>query len=609
MRKVPMLFTGCLIGMLLLLSICFAALTSSKQGVEEVEASTGTTKVASEVTEDASLKSGRLNGPAEGSRLASDVVEMQTTKAAPTATNTPTPIPKTTSNSGEKSASYSKFIDQGFVDQTSETAQVKYLQSKGVSKDGATKIVADFQETNKRIDGYYTVNLSEEQTRECEYFIYAPEEYGKTTFTSMDDLRVGAKGWVDALHFPLTVEYINVKDKNGTVLVNLMPWMEHFIPGFKADHELSPEEQKILLMGRIMTDPALAIAYAKSFYEIFLISGNSIGQLNEGWLSRLTNDHSSDTAEGSRGLEHFLLVRNSDGRIVTTPEFRSDAARLCILLNLTMFVEYTNDAPAWHYNLQYTNTDDCYRLPARQTTAETFQWLVLRSKTRKDGLTDFQIWVNTGDSRPGYPGYYPIPETRKKVATPTSAPVVVPTGNGDNPSTPTNNTPVVVPNPTTAPSYDTPSVNPNPTPSYDEPEIEPNPTPSYDEPEIEPNPTPVPEWTKDPSEIPTVDDAPDYGGQADISEVEPEERFQPTEPVSEPVIEDPVPTLPPPAIVNEEKDDCYVPGSEIREDLLPAPEAVEYESGQRSDGTPEPEIASQGENTEVFNEDDIPFFD
>ena len=79
--------------------------------------------------------------------------------------------------------------------------------------------------------------------------------------------------------------------------------------------------------------------------------------------------------------------------------------------------------------------------------------------------------------------------------------------------------------------------------------------------------------------------------------------------VSEPVIEDPVPTLPPPAIVNEEKDDCYVPGSDVRDDLLPAEETVEYESGQRSDGTHEAEVASQDEVTEVFNEDDIPFFD
>ena len=590
----------------------------SMEAVEE----TATTETTTDFTEEAT----------------EDLTEMTSETQMTISKNSSTTEVKTTQSASQErmiAAGYSAFIDETFLEQETDDLRVKYLvEKKGLTNEKAVRIVKTFNDLNKEIDGYYTVNLSEDQTMNSDYYLQAPEEFSRVSFIDMDNVRVGAKGWADALNLPLTVNYITIRDKNGNVVVDLLPWMEYFIPGFKPDHELSGEEQKILLMGRIMTDPVLGIAYAKSFYEIFLISGNSIGELNSDWMQRLTNDHSSDTEVGYRGLEAFLLMR-ADGIVVTSPEYRADAARLCALINLTDAVGYTNESPDWHYHLKYLETENCYRLPERITTAETKQWLKLRSKTRKDGLTDFQIWVNTGDSRPGYPGYHPLPEPKPtKVPTqtpvnptktptrtpvrPTATPTPVPSKPTATP-TPVPAKPTATPTPVPAKPTATPTPVPSkptatPTPVPAKPTATPTPVPS--KPTATPTPVPQPTSTpapiKVPTQIPQPTNAPQGGGQADTTQVEPEIRYQAEEPVyvaptSAPV--NPQPTQPPAATVSPVKDDCYVPGSEVRDDLQPAPPAASAEQGERIVNNPEPEIAPQSENAQVFDESEVPFLD
>ena len=515
---------------------------------------------------------------------------------------------------------YEKYYDETFLTLTEEDDMVQNLVSKGMSETEARQLIAEYAATNQQINEYYTVDLSERQIQVSEYFAYAPETFSRIPFTEMDSVRTGAMGWSDALSLPLTAEYIAVKDKNGNVIVDLEPWMEHFIPDFQPNHQLSGEEQKVLLMGRIMTDPATGIAWLKALLRVTLISGSTLADLNpklvkyrDEFDAHAYND-TEKQAIGDRGLE-FCLRKNSAGNVVTSVEYRTAMTRVCILLNQLEFVSYTNDCPAEHYHLMYLATEDYARLPERIETGETYTWGVLRSKVRKDSLYDFTIWFNAGDARPGKPGTRTIPPTITPTPVTTSTPAQptpTPGGTGDNPTpntskpTPDTNKPTPDTNkPTPDTNKPTPDTNP-PTPDTNPPTPETNPTP-------EPTPTPHPE--KDPDQDRVIDEQPgDQGtGQADTTQTEDSTPTQePSQPSTPPrtdqqdqQAQQTTQETAPPADVNPTKDDCYVPGSETRDDLQPAPAAQTVSGGDREvqeehyDGDQSTQSGQEGTDYEV----------
>ena len=511
---------------------------------------------------------------------------------------------------------YASYIDEDFFDQESEDARINYLVSKGLNEAEARRIAKLFVTSNSEINEYYTVDLSERQTQMSDFYRFAPENFSLIPFTEMDSVREGALGWSDALSLPLATNYIAVKDASGNTIVDLEPWMEHFCPGFTPNHNLIGEEQKYLLMGRIMTDPATGIAWLKALLRIELISGATIADLNPTLVAyrdeidkRSYNDSEKYPA-GERGLE-YCLRRNSAGTLVTSPEYRSNMVRVCTLLNQMEFVNYTNDSPIAHYHLMNNATEDRNRLPERIETGETYTWGILRSKIRKDRLYDFTIWFNAGDARPGIPGTRVIPTTPAP-STPSPTPTVTPTpgGSGDTPVNPP--TPEVTPTPETNPPA--PEVTPTP-------ETNP-PTPETDVPTPETNP-PTPETErpqKDPSQDRVANPQPgDQGtGKADTSQTESSIPTPEPDPAPAPPRTDAQDqasqntnqgTVAPPAQVNPQTEDCYVPGSETRDDLQPAPAAQTVSGGDR---TPQTEAYNGDQSTQTGQEGvdyDIPFLD
>ncbi|MBR3180894.1 hypothetical protein IKF63_02345, partial [Candidatus Saccharibacteria bacterium] len=302
---------------------------------------------------------------------------------------------------------------------TTDSIETTEVQSGNVAKVDSRL----FDASNKEMEKYYTIDLSERQIQRSDFYQYAPEEFSLIPFTEMDSVREGAKGWADALSLPLTADYIVVKDGKGLVTVDLTTWMEHFVPGFTPDHKLNGEEKLYLAMGRIMTDPATGIAYGKALNRTELYSGKTLGDLNpwlvEDFINKVDEHSYNDSGKwepGERGIELWLRVRNSDNVVVTSEEYRAYATKICVLLSQLEFMENTNDSPKEHWHLMYAVSEDYDRLPERIETEETHTWAVYRSKVRKDGLIDFGLWINIGDARPGIPGAHPVPkETTPKV--------------------------------------------------------------------------------------------------------------------------------------------------------------------------------------------------
>ena len=462
-------------------------------------------------------------------------------------------------------------------------------QSKDANAEGAA---LDY-ETDEMLEARYIaeaeeglrVNLNEDQLKSNRFFTGTTDLFFPYSFTEYDAMRVQTSGFSDALTLPIGIQ-----------------------PNWTIVEPSSPEEIIWQTASEWMHNPVSANAAAQAFCRVTMAStGKSVGIDINPFIKERIIDHDqaalSNTEQGYRGWEDVLRRRtviNADGSVseerYIIEERRVYVAFMAQILDNLVYMGETNDAPLYHYPLESVQVMDIYRMAFESTTPETKTWYLF-GYLRKDGKIEFIIGINKYDRRLGI-----FPVTTPVNPTPTVPPQVTPTPA----PTPTNPPPVT---PTPTPVDPTPT--PTPTP------VTPTPTPTLTP--VTPTPTPAP--TKNPEDDRVIDPEPgDQGtGPADVTQTEPPERAQPTEP--------PAPTNPPrtveedkpsqqtqapapTAVVDPKKDDCYVPGSETRDDTQPAAPVQSVEEGTREVQEKPPEVAAQPPVTDTtVDEDDfdIPF--
>ena len=545
-----------------------------------------------------------------------------------TAEPTPTIIeftPTTPEEEAELSEARIAFVDAGYSEAEADAMAQTYVAE------------------NKRMEEVYSFDPERNETEASEFVAYAPIYFSTTPLMQMKSVCFEATGFEDYLSLPLKTEYIDIYDAEGNLILSLEGWMEHFCPGFQPDHELTEREQLVLLMGRIMVDPATGIAWAEALASAknTLPNGKTILDLNP-WLKELLDvvkAHDSLTIpEEQQNLAYWVCRGKDTGRFyVTIPDdetaeyphcWQYYAVRINYLLLVAATDGYTNDSPETHWTLRQ-GVGDKDRIPEESHTRETRTWLKLRNAERKDYLEWLEIWVNVEDSRPGIPeeitprGPEPTPTpvvtpspeitpppevTTPPGVTPTPAPTETPTPAATptptptptaTPTAPPTSTPTPTPTPTTKPTpTPTPTTKPTPTPT-----TKPTPTPT---PTAKPTPTPTPYPTKNPEANRTPEPGDDLTGQANVEDTPGPERQQPTPAPtstpkpSTPSTPKPTPTPVPTAQVNPNTDPCYTPGTEIRDDPAPAPTPA-----RAVETTPQPVAATDPPKNEM----DVPDFD
>ena len=480
---------------------------------------------------------------------------------------------------------------------------LSWLRNASGMSDGERLLLAEQQEAelNAEAAERLRVNLTRDQLLQNRFYTGTSDLLYTYSFTEFDATRRAMTGFSDAVTLPFDLTHEGQADFAEDIL-------------WQAGTEW-------------MHNPVSADMAAQVFCEVTMAStGQSLGRDINPFIGQFVDTNTAAmrvTEVGYRGWETWIRERQQtqNGALVvdTTgtpimekyliPEYRETVAFMTHILDNLVYVGETTQAPLKHWPLHSEQVFDAYRRTEASTSPETKLWYLF-AYLRKDGRVEFLIGFNKFDRRMAIFPIQPVaPATPVPVDPTPTAPVETPTPTNPPEVTPTP----VVPTPTPVVPTPTP-VPPTPTP------VPPTPTP------VPPTPTPVPptpEPTKNPDDDRVVDPEPgDQGtGPADVTQTEEPARIQPTEPPApstpprtveedRPSQQTPASTPAPTAVVNPQTEDCYVPGSEIRDDQATPPPAQSVEEGTREVQTKPPEVATQPPVTDTtVTEDDfeIPF--
>lgn len=347
-------------------------------------------------------------------------------------------------------------------------------------------------------------------------------------------------------------------------------------------------------------DPVYSDMIAQALTKLKLASsGQTIGGDINGFIKDKVDLNTERLAEaeyaeeGYRGWENFIGVEvvtengvKKSTRNIVLPEQVEFTAYMMTLFENVTYVGTTTESPTYHWRLDREKIDDYVRRDEIANYEEHELWHLF-TFVNKGGQREFLIGFNEKDLRIGIWEFNFEPETNPPTVPQETTPEP---GTGEPGTTP----------------YVPPYIPPETTPYIPEETTTPEPETTTPEPETT-TPEPQTEPQKRPEEIVSPERDPQCGGQADVNNPEPPERFQPNEPTQ------PATTAPPqtqPAtqetVAVGPTEACGENETFVRDDIGTIPETKSAAEGERVVQPNEPE-ADVGINEADWSEDDIVF--